>query len=431
MSKRSKSLKIENIEVKMSRREKAAAWLSKNVFGVKVEKTMQRQPSFVFEPEPTIRRPFYDYVNLYEVACNSWPLRRAFRAIIQESVRNWVSIVPKFKWKCTKCGKEYQSTPDNKKCTVENCKGDLIEPSEEQRQKFQALIDKPNRDYGFKDFMKSSIFYDLALDDFYWIIAYKYTPKTDKNNPVITDGQLMYDKEPAEIYVEDTRYLFPIADEYGHLGGYDWFCPNCYDLPEFPGDSPVVAIRPEESEEEQQKKKVCEYCSGPMLQTAYVEEVNGTVLARFTKDEVIHGSSASVKPALFGNSMIVSVWKIVNTILSMDNYNWEVYSKGKVGSIMGFPGEDQFEVDEKKTAIEEELRSLDSEDIQTGRYRTSPAIRTLFIGLKKDEKPIRIPIMEDLKAMQSLEFYKVYTEAVGEVYGVSPEFVSTSGPGGK
>jgi len=52
----------------------------------------------------------------------------------------------------------------------------------------------------------------------------------------------------------------------------------------------------------------------------------------------------------------------------------------------------------------------------------------MMIGLKRDTTPIRIPIMESLKEMQSLEFYKLYGDAVGGVYGVTPEFVSVTTP---
>jgi len=437
LSKRSKSLKIEKKETKLTRRERLLTWLG-NRIGIKIQKTTPVQPTFVFEPQPQIRRPFYDYVNLFEVATTSWPLRRAFRAIIQECSREKPLRVPKFKWKCKKedCGKEFKETPKDNKC--DSCGSKLRVPSEEQAKEFDRLISRPNRDYSFRDLYRSALFYDLALDEQYLGVAYKYLPKSERDlktglmRTVISEGRVVYDKKPFEVYIEDARYFFPIADELGHLGGYEWFCPNCYDSEQFKKqDMPVVQIMPEMPSEQQERLKICEYCNGPMIQTYYVQEVSGVVLARFGPGEIVHGSSSGVKPRLFGNPKIVSIWKPIQTVAAMDNYNWEVYSKGKVGSIIGFPGDDDVEIAAKKTAIEEELQSLDQEDITTGRYRTSPAIRTLFIGLKKDQHPIRLPIMEDLKAMQSLEFYAKYINAIGEVYGVTAEFVSVSEPGGQ
>jgi len=109
----------------------------------------------------------------------------------------------------------------------------------------------------------------------------------------------------------------------------------------------------------------------------------------------------------------------------MDGYNYEVYSEGKVGALIGLPGYDKLEVNRIKTEIENELKKLDRKDITTGRYRTSKKIRTLMMGLKKDTKPERVPLMEDLKAMQSVDFYRIYVDAVSEMYGVATEFVST------
>lgn len=418
--------------VTFSRREKAVALLGRMV-GVKIEKTTPVQPSFVFEPEPQVRYPVYDYINLFEVSTTSWPLRRAFRAIIQECIRNRWTMKPAFKWKCDKCGKTYDHTPkesqlkegEKPKCETIGCGGDLRPPSEVQARTLEQLMKKPNRDYHFDDFVKSSIFYDLSLDDWYWGIAFKRQPKKDGDGKIIIQNKkVIFEKVPYEIYVEDARFIFPVADEFGHLGGYEWFCSECYDKQ--PGDQPVVAIRQDMSLADRQKAIICPLCGEIMEQTAYVQEIGGNVVARFAKDELIHGSSSRVAPALFGNSKIVSVWKIVQTILAMDDYNWEVYSTGKVGSIIGFPGEDQLEVDEKKTAIETELKALDSKDIQSGRFRSSKKVRTLMLGLKKGQQPIRIPIMEDLKALQSLEFYKLYLEATSGVYGVTAEFVSTT-----
>jgi hypothetical protein len=414
-----------------SRREKALAVLGRLV-GVKLEKTTPVQPTFVFEPEPQIRYPVYDYINLFEVATTSWPLRRAFRAIIQECIRNRWTIKPAFKWKCDKCGKTYDHTPNENqlkegekpKCEANGCGAELRQPSEDQARILERLLKRPNGDYHFDDFVKSSIFYDLSLDDWYWGMSFKRVPKTEGGKVVVQEKKVVYEKVPKEIFVEDARFIFPVADEFGHLGGYEWFCSECYDKQ--PGDQPVVAIRQDMSLADRQKAIICPLCGEVMEQTAYVQEIGGMVTARFTKNELIHGSSSRVAPALFGNSKIVSVWKLVQTVLAMDDYNWEVYSTGKVGSIIGFPGEDQLEVDEKKKAIEEEIKALDAKDIQSGRYKSSKKIRTLMLGLKKDQQPIRIPIMEDMKAMQSIEFYRLYMEAIAGIYGVTPEFVSTT-----
>ena len=124
-------------------------------------------------------------------------------------------------------------------CTVQLedkvCGGELRAPSEEELRRFEELLEQPNRDYHFDDLVRSSIYYDLALDDWYWGIAFRRRPKvvsdeeTGEMKIVLKNGQPVLEKEAAELYVEDARFIFPIADKYGHLGGYEYFCPRCYD----------------------------------------------------------------------------------------------------------------------------------------------------------------------------------------------------------
>jgi hypothetical protein len=397
-------------------------------------KTKPVQPVYVFEPEPQIRKPLFDYVNLFEAACRSWPLRRAFRAIIQECTRNRWIRQSKFKWKCTSetCEKEYQTLPSGFKdgetpsCS---CGAPLREPSKEQADIFDRILKTPNEDYRFDDFVRSSIFYDLALDDWYWGIGFVRKPKTADGKIIVQNGEAIYERVPKWLYVEDARFIFPVADQYGHLGGYEYFCPECYDL--LKGDQPVAQIRPDTPIEEFERLVKCPNCGGLMEQTAYVQEIQGVVVARFTKYELIHGSSSRVLPALFGNSKLITVWKLVHTILAMDDYNFEVYNEGKVGAILGFPGYDQLEVDEINKGVEEELKRLDKQDIQTGRYERSKKIRTLMLGIKKDQTPIRVPLMETLENMQSIEFYRLYANAISQVYGTTPTFDGgdAGGPG--
>ena len=153
-----------------------------------------------------------------------------------------------------------------------------------------------------------------------------------------------------------------------------------------------------------------------------MQEINGQIVARFGRDEIVHGSSSRVLPEAFGNSKLISVWKLLAVLEAMDDYNWELYSEGHSGSLVVFPGHDQNEITALKEAIEREIKEKDLRDIQTGKRKYSKKIRTHFIGVK--EPPIRIPIMEDFEKMQSLDFYKLYAEKICAVFGVTPMFVS-------
>jgi len=424
------AMRLNPTQKKLSRRQRLVKTLG-SLVGIKVEKTRAVMPTYVFETEPVVRRPAFDYISLFEVATTSWPLRRAFRAIVQECMRNRWDIKPRFKWKCKneECSKEFDTTPKDEKC--DSCNGDLRKPDPKQEQMFRELLRAPNDEYNFDDFVRSSIFYDLSLDDWYWSFTWLRKPRTKAGLTVLDEDtkKPVYDYTPKMMYVEDSRFVFPIADSWGRLGSTQYFCPVCYDKPEHMGQDVFEDFKGET--QEFINEQVCKECGGPLTETAYVQEIGGAIRARWGKNEIIHGSSSRVIPQLFGNSKIITVWTIVQTILAMDGYNWEVFSEGKVGSIIGFPGEDDIEVAARKASIEEEIKKLDTEDIQTGRMMTSKKIRTLMIGIKKGEELKRLSIMEDHKAMQSVEFYRMYIEAICGVYGVTPSFVSIPSTAGR
>jgi len=259
------------------------------------------------------------------------------------------------------------------------------------------------------DFIRSTLKYDIRLDDFYWGIAYAPTP-----NP----GTKEIERIPREIYVEDARFIQPIADEYGHLGGYDYFCPVCYER-----ELDKVDIR--NLRDTQKLDPRCPKCGRPLVQTCYVQEINSKVTARFGRDEILHGSSDRTLPDLFGEPKLVSAWKMVKTIDEMIEYNWQVYSLGKIGSLVVIPGVDQEDVDEMLTNMTNQVKQFDRRDIQTAEARKTLKIHQFFVGLPEArDMPVKIPLMEDHEKLQSLDFFKLYVEKVCGLYGVTPIFVS-------
>jgi len=381
-----------------------AKLLTKILGNTLIEKTTPVKPRYIFQTGPQIRKPQYDYVSLFELSRTSWVLRQIFRAIIGEVINPRWTIKPRFYKKCKVCGREYQE-PDREVCECGS--KELVPPDHEQYLRFVQLLKKPNRDYNMDDFIRSTLWYDLALDDFYWGIVYSYIPQPDGT----------YKKIPREVYVEDARFIYPVADEYGHLGSYEYFCPICYELEK--GDN-YVDIRTLPPEERLNPK--CPKCGYPLIQTCYVQVINGVITARFGRDEILHGSSSRVLPEFYGNSKLIAVWKLVKTLEAMVEYNWQVYSEGKAGSFIVFPGHEQEELDEMRRAMQNEILSMDRRDIQTGEPTRRLKIHTFFIGAK--EPPVRIPIMEDFQKMQSIDFFKLYTEKICAVYGVTPVFVS-------
>jgi hypothetical protein len=169
----------------------------------------------------------------------------------------------------------------------------------------------------------------------------------------------------------------------------------------------------------------CPECKGPLLQTAYIQEINGQVKARFAKDEIVHGSFTRILPNLYGNSRVTTLMKVIDVLDAMDQFNFEVYTRGHLGSILEFRGFDQVQVNAIREQIESELRRRTEVDITTGKIKPSKAVKTFMLGTKGGEI-VRHSVMEDFKYMQSFEFYKLYREIICGLYGVSPIFVSVT-----
>lgn len=386
--------------------------------GVILKRDRSKNPSFVMDPIPRMRAPRYNFPALWENWQHSWALQSVGRAITQEIMRNGWEGTSKFKLKCTKCNEEYDETVEECICGSTN----LRKPDTTQLDELNKILQEPNPDYSFSDLLYSIINYDLGLGNWYLSIA----PKEYKGL-----------KKPAEIYVEDARFIIPVADVYGHLGSYQYFCPKCWErrIEEFSigmlqlaDVDTYVDIRT--LPENQRENPKCPKCGYSMIETAYVQQVAGEIQTRWGVEEIIHGSMTRVLPNLHGVSKLVVLWKVVETLQSMDDYNWEVYGTGKTGAIIQMPGYDEQEVTEIKTRIEQELQGIGNRDVQTGRARLSKRIRTVFLGGKRDQEPLRrTEVMSSLSDMQGINFYMLYWQAIMSVYGVQAIFVTFSEKG--
>ena len=392
--------------------------------GVKLEKAQRGTiPRFIFETAPTILEPPHDQIALFDIFMRNWTTRQILRAIRQEVLGAGVeedpwTIEPRFIKKCTHCGKEFQiDTEECDHCEAlkesdETIEYSLREPDETERHRAEDLIRKPNPDYNFFSLLSSTISYYLALDDFYWSITYGYELELPKE----PDGEPKLVKKARELYVEDSRFIRPIADSYGHLGNNEYFCPVCYDSKTDPHT--VIDLQ----QILQNKIPKCPQCGGELIQTCWIQRVGGQIKARLGKDEIVHGSQERVLPDLYGNPKMLSLVKLAEMLAAMDEYNLGIYSEGKIGSLVAFPGMEQDQIDSMLLKAQRALEAREKEDLQSGKLIAKKKIRTVFLGVK--EPPIRLPVMEDFEKMQSLEFYKLGVEKICATFGVTPVFVS-------
>lgn len=380
----------------------------------RLKKTQTVVPSYFYEPEPKVRKPTYDYFSLMVKSVYAWPFRIMIEAIIREATRNYGHIEPRFKYKCDKCGVKYFKEIESCETVIskgETCDGTLEVPDYKQRQLLEDIVEHPSEGRTFLEFIKNTIFYTCAVDDFYWHVTYK---SREWGHPI-----------GDKVYIESSAFLFPVADKHGHLGSYDYYCPKCYNSPEYDGHDLTWNMR---DEMDRRRGKVgnihvfrCPICRTIMVQTSYVQEIAGKITARFGKNEIVHGSMSRLAPDLFGTPKMVSLVKILDFMNATDDRKRETAIESRTNGLLFFPGIDHEAVGTLLSKVDEERRKLQLRDRQTGEALASKRNVLVFVGLGDDklEKPVKIPIMEDDSAMQTMETYQLYLHAIADMFGIN------------
>ena len=389
------------------------AYGKKNVYQ-EMLKSRQEVRQYVFNRGTQIRVPDYNYAKLYDLSNRNWLLRQIFRAIIGEVVNAGWEIKPRFKKKCKKCETEYDSD-EQKECDI--CGGKAFdEPDWKQFVKLRDMIEKPFEDKDFSEFTRSTLWYDLALDDAFWEIVYAYSKSG---------------RRAKGFRVIDATNIFPLMDQHGRLGDKEqsYFCPICYDDGQMQGRDEFQIRQLDFKTGELGAEPTCPTCGGQMVQTAYKQIVGAKIVSRWGADEIIHISSTRVDPEPFGKSKIVPCLKHLYVIGYMDEYNLQSYGHGHLSGFLAFPGLDQTFVEGMQKDIEAQMSTKDKQDVQSGDNIKSLETAIMFIGIEDGKQPISIPLELPMDKMQSLDFYKLYVEKVSGVWGVTPVFTSTSTAG--
>jgi len=321
-------------------------------------------------------------------------LRIVHGAIIREAIQKRWDVQEKFAKKCVRCGQEFTQAPQTETCP--DCGGLLRDPNPQEKKRLQAFLKDPNRDDEMVDIIKSILKDSLALDDWYVSMV------------EVAANQWA-------IYVEDASEMFICADKHGRLGNGVWFCPKCW--------------KPEQNEKTYPTQGTCPLCGAELKETAYVQKQEGTIKARFGKDEIIHGNSDPWLPQLYGNSKVMAVLTELRSALAMGNFNFDVYSKGVLDKLVVLKGEEQAKADELAKSIKEQREKIEI-DAYTGRIGRQTS-GSLLIGSREGAEIH--DVMPDPKKMQSLDWMEFwFVKIVGAIYGVQPIMMNENvrGPGG-
>jgi len=390
-----------------------------------IKESRQPVPSFTTgERDATIRNPAYLYPKFMLLSKVHWLLRTILRASIGEVLTPGWEKEPRFRKKCAECGKEYNH-PEVEECEV--CEGKEFDmPDVEQYKLFRELIGE-NRDSqsmlgegrNFKEFLHSTLWYLISLDDFYWEIG--HTESFNTNTKKV-------EKVPKTVSLLDAAITFPVMDSYGNFTSTEYFCPVCYKQIQIEKKHDDFVDLKNTFTQVAPTNPKCKKCGRDLIQTAYIQKVGGKIVTRFGKDEVIHASSSRVAPEAFGLSKIIAAVKLLYVIDYMDEYNLQIYSHGHATTIIGVEGADKAKVEELSQHVKTQMRSKTRRDARTGESEFSLEPVITFIGLEQGRKLIPVDIAPKLGDMQSIDYYRLYVEKICGLFGVTPTFVSISDP---
>lgn len=399
-------------------------WASKALTGILeghliIEKGRQPVPDFINEKGAKLRHPDYLYPKFMVLSKTHWLLRTVIRSIIGEVLTPGWTIEPRFRKRCSNCGREYAS-PDIEKCEI--CDGAVfVKPDVDQyklikqfmgedRENPQSLVGEGRT---FKEFLFSTLWYGIALDDWYWEIA--HTEEMDL-------AQRKVVQTPRGARVLDGAITFPVMDEFGNFASTEYFCPVCYKAIQLKdGYDAFIDLRSRPGATSE--SLTCDKCKGPLTQTAYIQKVGGKVVARFGKEEVVHASTSRIDPEVFGLSKIIASVKLLYIIDYMDEYNLQIYSHGHANMILGIEGADAQMAKKMGAEIQNQIRGRTRSDVRTGEseYNLEPVI--IILGLEQGRKITPVDISPQLASMQSIDYYRLYVEKTCGLFGTAPIFV--------
>jgi len=372
-------------------------------------KTKGVSSRYILMPGPALREPEWNFEMLKELCDKSFIMEMITRTLTQEVARPGFDIKPRFASKCTKCLSEFQTkTEVCPECGSE----DLREPALAERTILQEILRSPNKESDWDRMLRSMVEDDIKAGN--WWLSITYQEFIDPDSKKIG-------KKVSEIFVEDPRYIRIMADEKARIRSDEYFCPKCYTT------KADVFFKLDPRDIASGNIPTCPTCKGSLVMTAYVQQVGGTIKARWAIDEIVHGSSTQKLPELYGRPRPLTIWKWLLVLDAMLNYLGEAYGEGHLAGFLIFKGLEQNVVNALKASFEKELESKQVVDSVTGQPRVSLRFRQIWIGTGTSEKPIEpvwIAGLPNPKEMQSIEWFKFGIEKVTSVFGVTPVFVS-------
>ena len=354
--------------------------------------------AYLGEPGAKARVPKWSLVSAYDILERSWVFQAAIQLYITEVLRPGWTLMFRFKKKCLDCGAEFQKDID----TCEYCgSNNFRTPVPSEMTRARALFDEPNESrQSWNQILRSLLYHDAVADRWYLSVGYA---------PILTDTETPGNFSPNEIYVEDPRWIRTIYDERLRLGDKPYICKHHY-------------LGEDAEENLSEIQAACPVCGLPMAKTCYVQMVNEEVENRFTRDEMIEGSTYQVLPDPDSLPRMVGAWQSLQTIKAMDEHFYDAYVKGQLRFMLVFPSTDQNDLSEYAVGLKVAQKKQEAIDAVTGDARPDKSPKHLWIS--SNEPVQKFDFMNDSVSMQALEHYLTHVSAVLAVIGIQAIYVN-------
>lgn len=334
----------------------------------------------------------------YELAEKSYLLRMVHWAIVRECTRKTITglrrfwdFYPNFKLKCTDCGAEYQEIVEKCRCGSSSFR----EPDPDQLKEIMVLLKSPNPDASWGDICKKNLYDAQVSDDWFISIGYDYSGT-----------------KPVALFYEDPRTIIICADDRGMLGNGEFFCP------EHTKANPNLFYQKDKGRCPEMVKIGDKWqpCGCALLETAYIQEIDGETTARFARHEMIHGNNYSVGTRLTGSTPMKSLIIAILTHLAIDNYSFDAFKNQRApDSALIFTNTAQEEVDKAAEKFGE-------------RQKENP-FEQLWLGVPEGQSLEYVKMLDSVLNQSMLPELEWVRSVVCSVYGVTSEFVAVETPG--
>jgi len=329
---------------------------------------------------------------VYHIADSSVILRTCITQLKNEVFRRGYEWSAKFAVKCNDCGKEHEETTlECAECNSQN----LRKPDKKQKVYANSLMHGceyiNDSEQMFIDVLKE-LEDDLnIMDDAYIVLVKEYFIDGNGNIRAHKIKQ-MFRADPVTMAI--------VCDDEGNKGGDTYTC---------------IHHREVTVSEAHEK---CGECNGDMYPVHYINRAHGEA-QNFIKGEVLHFSKYSPS-RLYGTSPVITMWNHLTTLIAMENYINQAYTKARM----------------PKGLLAVQTRNIESmrtfwRGVKEKMEQDAHFIPVMGIEAENGRGSVEwVKFMDSLKEMDYISVKEDLRDRVAAFYGVSKIFMADNSASG-